>query len=649
MAHYTPASLESLLKNLTLTDDEADHEEILRHCDGLLSTSKAHPRALHTKIVALLSLDRYDDAIKVIESADGQAVAETATLERAYCLYKLGRLQEAEEAARKAADGGDRNKRGLRHVEAQAAYRSERFVHAAKIYKELADGMTQVDNEDYDLSVNTTAADAQIIWAGQGHLVKSTKPNRGALDAFETAFNSACISLARGEYGQALVLLKRSKDLCNALEDLSDEEKKLELTPIIAQEVCALINLGRIEDAMARSQELGVSTLTDTALKLIATYNEIAATSRLPDYNPHKSIIAAETATASAKTTTARPFLFQARAIERNDAVIDFQVGKHSSVKAKAAKITQTYPNDPANGVISAAAHAGNVKGKTAENKVEALWTANPKDIGLALTLVQLRIRSKNITGAIQTMDKLLSALGPEQRYQPGLVGLLVALYQSQARKKDVKDLLSQASDFWKNTDTPNPTILQASGKAQLDSDDSADLRAAGELFTSLLSADPTNKFATAGLVASYATIDPSQITPAHISKLTPVQTLISDIDAAALESLGVAQQSRKRSAEEDAGPKVKPKKVKKKKTRLPKDVEPGKAADPERWLPERDRSTYRPKGRKDKKKAAGATQGGPTAAGESSEVLGGELLKKAGGGPGGGANKKKKKKGGKW
>lgn len=152
-------------------------------------------------------------------------------------------------------------------------------MHAAKIYKELADGMTQVDNEDYDLSVNTTAADAQIIWAGQGHLVKNTKPSRGALDAFETAFNSACISLARGEYGQALVLLKRSKgmlyssmkqlkivltrviiDLCNALEDLSDEEKKLELTPIIAQEVCALINLGRIEDAMARSQELGVST-----------------------------------------------------------------------------------------------------------------------------------------------------------------------------------------------------------------------------------------------------------------------------------------------------------------------------------------------------------------------------------------------------
>lgn len=87
----------------------------------------------------------------------------------------------------------------------------ERFKHAAKIYKELADGMTQVDNEDYDMNVNATATDAQLIWSGQGHLVKNTKASRGALDAFETAFNAACISIARGELGQALVLLKRSK------------------------------------------------------------------------------------------------------------------------------------------------------------------------------------------------------------------------------------------------------------------------------------------------------------------------------------------------------------------------------------------------------------------------------------------------------
>lgn len=120
MAQYTPASLESLLRNLTISsEDEPDHEQILEHCDKVLNTTKAHPRALHTKIVALLNLDRYEDALRVFESPDGQAVGN-ATLEKAYCLYKLGKLEEAQEVAKSAADGGDRNKRGLRHVEAQA-------------------------------------------------------------------------------------------------------------------------------------------------------------------------------------------------------------------------------------------------------------------------------------------------------------------------------------------------------------------------------------------------------------------------------------------------------------------------------------------------------------------------------------------------
>jgi signal recognition particle subunit SRP72 len=45
-------------------------------------------------------------------------------------------------------------------------------------------------------------------------------------------------------------------------------------------------------------------------------------------------------------------------------------------------------------------------------------------------------------------------------------------------------------------------------------------------------------------------------------------------------------------------------------KSRLPKDYDPSKPPDSERWLPLRDRSTYRPKGRKGKQRAAERTQG---------------------------------------
>lgn len=127
-------------------------------------------------------------------------------------------------------------------------------------------------------------------------------------------------------------------------------------------------------------------------------------------------------------------------------------------------------------------------------------------------------------------------------------------------------------------------------------------------------------------------------------------------MDVSALESFGVAQPSRKRGAEDEAMPLAKTKKAKKKKPRLPPTADPSKKVDPERWLPMRDRSYYKPKGRKGKQKAAAATQGGPVAD-ESMELAGSGRLdalkigqaKKAGGGGGGAANKKKKKKGGKW
>jgi len=68
-----------------------------------------------------------------------------------------------------------------------------------------------VDNEDVDLKINGGAVDAQLEWANLGHLVQNKKPGRADLEAFETAYNAACGSIARGELGQAEVLLRRSR------------------------------------------------------------------------------------------------------------------------------------------------------------------------------------------------------------------------------------------------------------------------------------------------------------------------------------------------------------------------------------------------------------------------------------------------------
>ena len=66
------------------------------------------------KVVALLKLDRYEDALRVFEEG-GDALKKRAALEYAYTLYKTANLDEAIEVVSQVA-----NDRGARHLEAQA-------------------------------------------------------------------------------------------------------------------------------------------------------------------------------------------------------------------------------------------------------------------------------------------------------------------------------------------------------------------------------------------------------------------------------------------------------------------------------------------------------------------------------------------------
>ena len=104
-------SLSSLLLQQSSIDD---HEEILKACNTALKTSKNDPELLHVRFVALLKLDRYEDALKAIEES-GDKLKDRAKIERAYALYKNGQLEEAKALAQTVTQS-----RGAKHVEAQA-------------------------------------------------------------------------------------------------------------------------------------------------------------------------------------------------------------------------------------------------------------------------------------------------------------------------------------------------------------------------------------------------------------------------------------------------------------------------------------------------------------------------------------------------
>lgn len=358
--------------------------------------------------------------------------------------------------------------------------------------------------------------------------------------------------------------------------------------------------------------------------------------------------------------------------------------------------------------VVNAAAHAQSQLAKLGLKSILPLFSERPTDIGLAMTIIQLYMLTSNTGAACTVLESLLKSISTSRDsssredilYAPGLVALQVSLYSVQNRRAAVKAVLAKAASYWRHrSKATNDThseherkqqqhqasgLLRAAGLELLSSPDRYQQTEAREIFTALHASSPDDKFATAGFIAAHAlpgahepnTTDP----PASLAKqadaaLAPISRLIHGLDIAALEAAGVpslpsalpratSEKSTKKRKGEAAGQQRPQKKKRVRLSKRPKDFVEGKKMDEERWLPLRERSSYRPKGKKGKKRQAEQTQGGPvveksgaTAAvaegkkAEAANAAGGVITAPSaggGGGGGGGAAKGKGKKKGK-
>ena len=120
----TSQPLNALLKRTTIED----HEEVLEACNANLKQSKGNIDVQHAKFVALLKLDRYEDALRVLETG-GDRLKQKARFEWAYALYKIGDYEQATAIANGIGD-----QRGARHVEAQAVRGSRNQKSQSALY-----------------------------------------------------------------------------------------------------------------------------------------------------------------------------------------------------------------------------------------------------------------------------------------------------------------------------------------------------------------------------------------------------------------------------------------------------------------------------------------------------------------------------------
>ncbi|PHH58473.1 hypothetical protein CDD81_5712 [Ophiocordyceps australis] len=590
-----------------------DHDELLQAAKAAIKADKQDWTAHQTRVVALLKLDRFDEAVAAI-SQGGAEVESRCVVEKAYALYKTGRLQEA---AAVVQSGGSGETRSLKHIAAQVAYRAQEFAEAQAMYAKLAAQDGQI--EAADIGINVEAIRAQLQW--QQRL--ATAPPLGQGDSFELCYNMACGEIARAALPSAASLLQRSVRLCDASDDLTEAERKAELKAIVAQQAYVHGRLGNREQALHLCRSLEASEKnTDGELSLLLDNNMMAFASTKP---PNPFLLERHAAAHASAAAKSKLFAFQAALMARNWALIHLWTHKthgvgHASRKTMAAA---THPTSSVQvntaSVLFAAAETSRLQNKALLRKVVLLWHKHPSNVGLALLMMQLHLSRDKLAAALSVLETLFGHLDQPQfhhvRYSPGLVALAVALMRALARHTAAKVQLAKAASFWCGEPASvAASFLQEAGIELAKSCNAEHLSLAALAFDKLAKQDQGSRIASAGLVAALAASDLSRVQH-HVAQLPSVQSLTTGVNLDALVDCGVAT-----AASPATAPSKRPgesvddgasKKRRRTKTKAPdKDVQ-AKAPDAERWLPMRDRSSYRPKGKRGKKKAVDSTQGG--------------------------------------
>ncbi|KYK59648.1 signal recognition particle protein [Drechmeria coniospora] len=633
------AALTALLRSAVISDDD----EVLMAANAAIKVDKSNFIAQHTRVVALLRLDRFEDAVRVIAEG-GTKLEAKCTLEKAYALYKLGDLSAAADCLKTSA----LDNRGLCHIAAQVAYRAERFSETEAIYHRLLDAADE-SQEDNDLNINIRAAQAQHQWqdfSSTSSLLSDCTP-----DTFELCYNVACAHIARDDLKSAATLLKRAAQLCDASEELTEEDKEGELKSILAQQAYVHARLGETRQALDLYQSLPTTEDADPNLALVIQ-NNISVLQMKP-VNPF--LFHRQTAAWMRFATSAKLFSYQATVLARNAAIINTQAHKTSGVRPKFYEKPQLLGIGQDNNVFSVLNVSTETQGNTQREllrRLAALSNQRPKDVGLVITMVQLHLQQKNRSAALTVLERFFNRLSLSEngdgdvRFSPGLIALAVSLMESLGRNSSINSELAQAVKYWQ--DRPIASIMSLLREAGIElstSSNPINSRLAASAFKKLHGESDESPVVSAGLVATLATSDYSTV-ERHTGQLPSVQTLVGDTDVRILFNSGVAvtsnsaAASRKRAApDENPGEQLKRNRRRLRKTY----AEHNKPLDPERWLPLRDRSTHRPKGKKGKKKKGESTQGGVVKNDETLELVGGGgvRVEKASG-----SNTSKKKKG---
>ena len=576
----------ALYSELVRVGDSGEFDKALKIVNKILHEDRDDTKAHYCKAVCLIHLSEFEDALKVLEKN-----VSDSNFERAYCFYRLNRTVEAYNALKSINDPVWKEKELL----AQVLYRLEKYDECFDVYKDLIKNSEDEFEEERETNL---AAVVSYLFGEKGKEFKKAPQLRE--HTYELCYNSACILISQGEYNSAEEKLKIAEELCKkTLEenDATEEEIESELAVIRIQHGYVLQLLGKSDRALKMYNQVLKNKPSDLAIAAVACNNIVTINKDQNVFDSKKKIKTAISDSLEFKLTSK-----QRQAIAVNNCLLLLHTNQIDQCRRSIQSLAKNFPSSAAEAaLLSAALHCKEKKVQKAVDVLKEFAENHPdQSLVLSFTLAQLLLTQGHINQACET----LRSLG-EVSFSLGVISALVTLYLSMEDKESASSVLKEAVLWYKKNDPKNPAIsiiIREAAKIELKNKRP---EAAAKLLEELRKEDPGDLKTLAQLISAYSQFNPEKAKETS-KQLPPISKTMLQVDVDSLESTSWTMgakyikkggKSEPSSGKQDSGDGLILKKKKRhKKAKLPKNYDPSVPPDPERWLPKRERSTYKKK-----------------------------------------------------
>ena len=585
--------LPRLFSQLQVAGEDGEYDRGLKIVEKIFAIVPDDPEALHCKIICLIQCSKFVEALKIIDSL---ASGEGTQFEKAYCLYRLERYEES----RKTLEGLPPREERVRELSAQIAYRLEDYGTASSVYSSLIEECS--DDYDGERQANYAAALALARQDdGKGEEVDISSLSE---ETMEQCFNKACCYLAVGKGREAEEVLRCSERLCRESlveDDYTEEEIEGELAVVRVQLACALQLQEKGKEALALYANALRQKVGDLPHGIIAS-NNILVLNKDHDVFDSKKKVKVLSNAGSLKKLTKR----QKVVILYNRSLFALQTNQLEQCRQLVNEMKTMYPTS----VQTVLAEVGLLNRERKVGQAIEFLDSHLKSLPTAPALLWLTLAQLySAQGDTTMMCSVLKSM-PSLSSHAGIVCTLTALHTSEGNTSAAMEVLDHAVTYW--SQVTQTVSVQSLLKSLLFYDaqyklDHNEPQGASAVLEKLHKAHPTDLKVQARLIAAYSKFDSRKAEAASGS--LPKFRGDRQVNIDALEQMPSFRHTQRQQQKPDVVAKVttseggsketqKPRKKRKRKSKQPKNVDPDKKPDPERWLPLRERTYYR-KGRK--------------------------------------------------